>query len=506
MEDSDKRIAQNTVYLYLRQLVIMALAFFTTRIVLDKLGASDYGIYTLVGGFVAGFAVLNSILSSGTRRFLALYIGKGSPEKLKQTFSTAVTLHIVIAAIIVIALETGGLWFFKTDLNIAADRMDAAMWVFQLSVVATFLGVIQTPFMACVTAHENFRVYAAMSLYDIIAKLAVIYLLVMLPGDKLIVYAWLNLAVTCSTTLIYRLYCLKKFPECTNSLQIDKPLMKEMMRFSGWGAFGHVMTVVNTQGISVILNIFFNTVMNAARGLAGTVNFAIASLVTGFLVAAQPQLVKFYGSGEMERFKRLIFNVTQYTLFLMAIVTVPVLLEIDYVVNLWLGGDVPPYTCTFIKITLICSVIGRSSNMVEMGLEAIGRVREINIFAVPTYILSLPLVYLVLWLGWSPAMAYWAVNIPPLLSFIINLILLSRFVGFPGLRYFNTIFLKNLLLIGASAIIPWLVQSQMPEGFLRFIVVCTLSVVCTVANLWLFGMNQATKQMVREKVLSKIHK
>lgn len=507
MEENNKRIAKNTVYLYIRQLVIMALSFITTRVVLEKLGASDYGINNLVGGFVASFAVLNSILSSGTRRFLALYLGKGDESQLKVTFSTALVIHLVIGAIVVLALESGGLWFMHARLNIDPSRMYAANWVFQFAMVGVFFNIIQTPYMAAVTAHEKFTVYATMSIFDVVAKLAVIYLLIYLPGDKLIIYSGLQLCVILIGLLIYRLYCAKQFPECRWYLKADKPLMKEMLTFSGWGVFGHVITVINSQGISIILNIFFNTVMNAARGLAQTVNTIISQFVSGFLTAAQPQLIKFYGSGEMEKFYRLIFNVTQYTLFLLALIVVPSLLEIDYVIGLWLGNEVPPYTCAFVKITLFCGIIYRSNTMVEVGLQAIGRVKENNLFSVPVYLLSIPLFYIALKYFDSPILAYWFASIPPLLSFIINMILLSKFTEFPGWKFFIDIFLKNTGLILLSAVVPYIIQQFMNPGLLRFLVVCTISVICTFLVIWYLGMNTSAKEMAKNqfhKILRKL--
>lgn len=506
MEESNKRIAKNTLYLYVRQFIILALSLFTTRVVMEKLGASDYGINSLVGGFVAGFAVLNSILSSGTRRFLALYLGKGDESKLRVTFSTTLLIHIIIATVIAVVLETGGLWFLNTELNIEPSRMYAANWVFQLAVISTTLGIIQTPFVAVVTSHEHFKVYAALSVFDVVAKMVVIYFLLFLPGDKLIIYAILQLCVSIIGFSIYISYCMKKFPECGWKIAIDKPLLKEMLTFSGWGAFGHLITVVNSQGISIILNIFYNTVMNAARGLAGTVNFVISNFVTGFQAAALPQLVKFYGAGDMEKFCRLIFNVSQYTIFLLAIFLVPTLLELDYVVGLWLGGEVPPYTCSFVKITLFCGIIYKSNVMVENGLNAIGRVQENNMYSVPVYLLSIPLVYFTLKYGGGPIWAYWAASVPPLISFIINLFLLSRFTIFSGRKFFINIVLKNTLLILVSAIIPFTVQTFMQPGFVRFLVVCTISVLSTITFLWIFGMNSVTKQMVREKVIGKLTK
>lgn len=506
MDENNKRIAQNTVYLYIRQLMIMALSFITTRVVLEKLGAADYGINNLVAGFVAGFSVLNSILSSGTRRFLALYIGKNDKSQLQITFSTALVIHIVIGFIVVIALETGGLWFLNSELNIEPERMNAANWVFQLAMVGTFFNIIQTPFMAAITAHERFTIYASISIFDVVAKLLVIYLLIYLPGDKLIIYSILQTSITLIGLTIYRVYCTRHFPECRWTLKVDKPLMKEMLTFSGWGVLGHVITVVNNQGISIILNIFFNTVMNAARGLAQTVNFVVSQFIAGFLSAAQPQLVKYYGAGEMDRFVRLIFNVTQYTLFMLAIIVIPCLLEIDYVIGLWLGGNVPPYTCSFVKITLFCGIVYRSNSMVESGLQAIGRVKENNMYSVPVYLLSIPLVYAVLKFGWGPIAAYWVGSIPPLLSFIINMILLSKYTIFPGWRFFTQIFLKNIGLFILSAIIPFIVQQCMQPGLLRFVVVCSISVITTFTVIWFLGLNEVTKQMVLNRLYEIRHK
>lgn len=280
-----------------------------------------------------------------------------------------------------------------------------------------------------------------------------------------------------------------------------------MLCFSGWGVFGHIITVVNSQGMSIILNLFFSTVMNAARGLANTVNLIIAQFITGFQTAAQPQLVKFYGAGEMDRFFRLIFNVTQYTLFLLAIVTVPCLLELDYIVGLWLGDDIPPYTCDFVKITLICGIIYRSNSMIESGLSAIGRVKENNMYSVPVYLLSLPLVYLVLKLDMDPTAAYWIGSVPPLISFLINLFLLSKFTAFPAKKYFLNIFLKNLGLVLISAVLPFIVQIHMVPGFLRFISVSLLSLASTCVTIWFLGLNNDLKLTIRKKISERfIHK
>lgn len=506
MNENNKKIAKNTVYLYVRQLIMMVLGFVTTRIVLDKLGASDYGVNNLVAGFVGGFAVLNNILSSGTRRFLALNIGKGDQKELRDTFATSLIIHVVVAIIVVVAIETFGLWFLNSKLNIAPSRMYAANWIFQLAVIGIFVGIVNTPFGAAVTAHEKFNVYATMSIFDVVAKLVVLYLLVYLPGDKLIIYALLNLSVSLIGAGIYLVYCLRKFPECSFSIRLNKSMAKDMLKFSGWGAFGHLIITINRQGVSILTNLFFSTVMNAARGLAMTAYSVIANFITGFLQAGQPQLVKYYGQGKQQEFNNLIFNITQYTLFIVAIIAVPCFFEIDYVIGLWLGDEVPDYTCAFVKIVVALSIISNSNCMVENGLHAINRIKENSMYSVPIYLLDLPLVYIGLKLTHNPIVAQLLSYIPCLLSFVVNIYLLSKYIDFPGRRFFVQVFLKNCFLIIVSSIIPFIIHVSMEQSLLRFLIVGSVSVICTTITIWIYAMNDVTKNMIKEMISRKLKK
>lgn len=505
MEGNNKRILRNTIYLYVRMLVMMGLSFFSTRIVLDKLGAADYGLNNLVAGFASSFTVLESMLAGSTRRFLAYSLGEGDKAKTKETFSTAFMIHLAIAIIVVLALETGGLWFLNTGLNIEDGRMWAANIVFQIAVFTTFLKITQTPYSAAVTANEHFGMYAYMSIYDVIAKLAVLFLLVYIPFDKLVVYSALCALTSVVGIMIYRIYCLRHFEECAFSMKVNKQLCKEMMIFSGWNAFGNFVVVLNGQGNNLLLNLFFNTVMNAARGLADTVSFTINQFIGSFQIASIPQLTKYYAAGDKERFEKLIFNTSQYTIFLLGFFCVPVVLEIDYVLGLWLT-EVPQYTADFVKIGMLCAIVGYSNAMIDHGIVATGRVKAMNMYGIPVYLITLPLVYLVLWLGCYPPTVYFVGSIPAFLHFVINLKILSKYTGFPAQQYFKRIFCKNFLLIAASFVLPALVQMQMEDGLLRFLVVCSLSVLCEVVLMYRFAFNDEVKDMVKRKVLSIIHK
>lgn len=505
MENSNKRILKNTVYLYLRQFVIMALSFFTTRIVLEKLGVSDYGVNNVVGGFVSMFTVLNSILQTGTRRFLSLNLGKGDACVLRDTFSTAFVIHLIVGVVVVVLLETFGIWFLNSQLNIAPDRMGAANWVFQFSVLTVFLSITQTPYMAAVTSHENFSIYAFMSIFETVAKVAVLFLLIFIPGDKLIIYSALLLGVSAINISVYRIYCIRKFAECKFSLKVNRELLKEMVNFSGWSVVANVFQVGNTQGVSILLNIFFSTLVNTARGLANTVTFTISQFVNGFIIAAEPQLVKYYGANDKENFEKLVFNITQYTLFLLAIFAVPVFMEIDYVLKVWLT-EVPKYTSEFIKITIVSSLIVNSYIMIDKAIIASGHIKQMALIGNTIPVIQLPLVYLFLKLGYSPVVTYFITLVPQVLGLFANLWISKRYINFPSNKFFIQIMLKNYLLITLACVIPYIVREMMQDGVLRFLVVCSVSVICTIGIMYAFAMNAETRIMVRQKILGKIIK
>ena len=486
-------------------LVMMALSFLTTRIVLNKLGIDDYGLYNVVGGFVAMFTILNNVLQSATRRFMSISIGEGNQNKINSTFSTSFFLHILIGVVVVFTLETVGLWLLNTQLNIQDGRETAANWVFQFSVISVFLAITQTPYTAAVTSHERFNIYAYMSIFDVIAKLGILFLLVYLPFDKLVVYAFLMCFVNSLSVVLYILYCNNNFVECHISLLIDKFLFKQMLTFSGWDSLGNISAVINNHGLSILLNLFFGTAINASRGLAATVSSTISTFVSGFITAAEPQLAKFYAKGEMKRFESLIFNVSQYTLFMLAIIAVPVMLELDYVLKLWLG-EVPDYTSIFIKITVIATFIQYSNLMVLKGIVAIGKVKQITFMTTPMYFLHLPLVWGALKIGWDPTAVYWVGMIPSILGFCMNLYILHKYTGFPSREYFYAIFLKNVCLVGISCILPYFIHISFQEGAIRFIVVCCFSILSTLIIMWFFALNKEVRKMLMSKVKSILHR
>lgn len=505
METNSKRILKNTIFLYIRMFVMMVLSFFTTRIVLQKLGASDYGVYNVVGGFVSMFTLLNSILQTGTNRFLALSLGKSDKVNHKLTFSTAFVIHLMIAAIVFVLLESFGLWFLNFKLNISPERLFAANWVFQLSVLSCMLSITQTPFTAAITANEKFEIYAYLSIFDVVLKIVIVYLLVVFPGDKLIVYAFLMLSNSFFTMSLNRFYCIRKFDECAFSLKVDKKLFREMVSFSGWTTIGHLSAVLNGQGVNVLLNLFFGTIINASRGLAVTVVTTVKQFVGGFITAAVPQLVKYYGMGNKEDFNKLVFNTSQITLFLLALFIVPIMLEIDFVLKLWLS-EVPAYTSTFIKISLVLSFISYSNLMIDQAVNAIGRVKEMNLWVTPIYLIVVPISYVILKKGGGPTTTYWVSSAPMLIAMFLNLFILKRFYDFPVREYLLKVVFRNMCFIVLASILPYIVQCNMPTGLLRFIIVCSLSILCTIIIMYNLALSRETRSIVRHKAYSAISK
>lgn len=506
MSEGNSRILKNTIYLYIRQAITLVLGLLTTRIVLDKLGVSNYGVYTLIGSFVSMFTILNSVLQSSTRRFLALALGEQNKNKAKETFQTSVSLHIWIAIVVCLVLETVGLYFLNHGLNIEQSAMLAANWVFQCSVLGVALNIIATPYIASVTSNEKFDMYAWMSIIDVVSKLLILFLLVIIPFNKLIVYGILMLATTFIVDFTYFIYCNKKFNECTTTrLRISKPLMKDMLKFSGWDTFGTTMSVLNVQGINILLNLFFGTIVNAARGVANTVIFTTQQFVGGFIVAAEPQLVKSYATKDYANMQALIFNVSQMTLFMLAIFAVPIWLEIDFVLQLWLGKDVPEYCSSFIKVSILICFITQTNLMVVKGIVATGKVKTLNLCLAPIELIILPIMYLAMKLGMNPVQVYWISGIPSLIKFTINNIILSRIINFQGWKYLTHVFLKNLAIVAISLILPAILSHYMIPGWLRFISVGSSSVIITIALMWGFALNAETRRTISAKAMSLLH-
>ena len=372
---NNKRIAKNTLLLYVRTLFIMLVTLYTSRVVLNTLGVSDYGIYNVVGGVVAMFGFINASMSSATQRYITFALGKGDIADLRKIFSTALQIHVLIAALIVVLGETVGLWFMYTQMQIPADRMNAAFWVLQCSIVSSVVMIISVPYNADIIAHERMSAFAYISIIEAVLRLAIVYLLLAFSYDKLILYAFLTLAVQLLIRFCYSSYCNKHFPESKYRHVWDKSLFKEMTGFAGWGMFSSLSGILSGQGLNMLLNVFFGPVVNAARAVAVQVQNAILQFIGNFQMAINPQITKTYANGEMEDMHKLMFRSARFTFYLLFVVSLPVLFETNFILTVWLK-TVPENTVIFLRIMICVSLLYPLSNPLIIANQATGQVRN----------------------------------------------------------------------------------------------------------------------------------
>ncbi len=478
---NNKRIAKNTLLLYVRMLFAMLVSLYTSRVILQTLGVEDYGVYNVVGGVITMFTFLNSAMSSATSRYITFEIGKGNMEQLKKVFSTALQIHAIIALLIVILGETIGLWFLMNELVIPDGRMDAAMWVYQCSIVSCVVGIMSVPYNADIIAHEKMSAFAYISVLEIILKLAIVYLLVVLPFDKLKVYAVLVLMVGLLIRYIYTRYCHKHFEESHYIHRIDKPLLKEMSSFAGWSFWGNLAAILYSQGLNMMLNIFFGPVVNAARGIATQIQSVVTQFVTNFQMALNPQITKTYASGELDKMHSLMFRSARFSFMLLFFLSLPILLETNYILTLWLG-IVPENTVIFARIIIAISLIYTIANPCVIANQATGKVKVYQAVVGGLLLLILPISYIVLKMG-APAYSVFIVHfcVESVAQFA-RMYMLRNMIDLPLLSYVKNIYLPIMGVVALSMVLPLLVYSNMQEGFIRLLAVgmtCVLSVAMT---------------------------
>lgn len=498
--ESNKRIAKNTIYLYVRMFISMAIGIYTSRIVLRVLGASDYGIYNLVGGVVTMFTMVSAALQTGTQRYLNYAMGENDFEKLKRTFSIAFGIHFFIALAILFVGETIGLWFVYNYLNIPDGRMTATIWVYQFSLVTFVVDLIQLPFQSSIIAHERMNMYAIMSIYTAIMKLLVIILIQYIPFDKLVLYGALVFTVHLSSVVIYNLYCRLKFPECGFRIIRDRKLTKELALYGGWNLMGGGAVILTNQALNILLNIFHGTVVNAARGLATTINGYIMAFVNNFQTAASPQIVKLYAASEYSQFYNLVKNSCRTSVYLYLAIAIPAYLEIEYVLKIWLG-EYPYYTDTFVRILLLQYYFNTITQPIGMSVHASGNIKWLNIINSTFLALCLPLCYVALSMDYDPTCVFWINALFYAISTFIYLLFSHKYTGFPLGMFFKDVLANSLIGVCMMSAIPYLVWLNMDSSLGRFLTVGFTSVVSSIIVIYFWGLTPGMKQMLKNKFL-----
>ena len=406
--ENNKRIAKNTLLLYARMLLMMLVSLFTSRVILQVLGIEDYGVYNVVGGIVSMFAFINGGMVAATQRYITFELGSGNKERLQRVFSTSLQIHAMISILIVILGETVGLWFLQEKLVIPEDRMIAAMWVYQCSIIVCVLNIMSIPYNADIVAHEKMSAFAMISVVEVVLKLLVVYLLMLFPFDKLIVYAILLLAVQFSIRLVYAAYCKRHFEESSYIHRWNSDLIKEMLGFAGWSFWGSLAVILYTQGIIMMLNVFFGHIVNAARGIAIQVQSAVLQFVMNFQMALNPQITKSYAAGNLDQMHSLMFRSARFSFLLLFFIALPVLLETNFLLTLWLK-TVPDHTVIFAQIMLCISLVYTTANPCIIANQATGKVKVYQAVVGGILLAILPISYIVLKMG-APAYSVFIVH------------------------------------------------------------------------------------------------
>ena len=501
--ENNKRIAKNTLFLYFRMLFTMSVSLYTSRIVLAVLGEDDLGTYGVVGGVVAMFSFLNSSLADGTQRFLTFELGKNDFVKLKHTFAASLNIHILLAIVILILAETIGLWFVMHKLNIPSGRENAALWIYQFSILSMFISITQVPYNASIIAHERMNIFAYFSIIDVMLKLLIVYLLTISGYDKLITYAVLYFTVTILTITFYFIYCRKQFDECRFGLFYEKSLYTSILSFSGWNLMGCGAVMGATQGINILLNIFFNPAVNAARELAVRVNSAISAFVNNFQTAINPQIVKYYAGEKIPELNTLLLMNSKFSFCIMWILSFPLFLKLETVLDIWLT-EVPAYTAVFCRLILLQSLIYCTQRPLVMACVAIGKMRIFQLSTTPVLLLILPLSYIFLKLGFPAYVPFVTYIVATCVEFLIELYLLKNWIQLSWTKFLKTVIRPIFFVVLTSFPAPFFLSGVLDNSRLSFLMVCSLAIVNAILSIYYLALDKSLRKKIVNTIITKL--
>ena len=504
LANANKRIAYNTLLLYVRMLFLVLISLYTSRIVLQTLGVVDFGINNVVGGVITFLGFLTGSLAGASARFITFALGKGNGEELKNTFNNIVLIHGLFSIIVLIIGETIGLWFVTTQLNIPAGRENAAMWVYQLSILTSIGGLISAPYNASIIAHEKMSAFAYLTLGDAILKLLAVFILVYTPFDKLILYAAYICLIQLFDFVVYIIYCNRRFEE-TKGLSfknIDKYLFKEIFSYAGWTMNGNLAYFGFTQGLNILLNIFFNPVVNAARGIAVQVQNIAYTFSNNFLMALNPQLTKSYANGNLKRMHELVILSSKFSVFLMILICVPLSLEVNYVLKIWLG-EYPLYTDMFVRIILVISTLSCLANPIITSVHATGRLKKFQLYESSILLMILPISYISLKFFDTRPISVFIIHILiEIIAQYIRLKIVLPMIKFDLGVYVKEVLFKIIPVIIIAPIIPLWVFFTVEQNLFTFVSVCLISVFSVSISIYLLGLSKAERNFINKRVLS----
>lgn len=501
-----KRIAKNTGLLYFRMLLLMAVSLYTSRVLLSTLGVVDYGLYNVVGGVVVMLGFLQGTMSTASARFITVALSQGDMNNMRKIFSNIFIVNVFLAFIVVVLAETIGLWFLFEKMTIPENRMSASIWVYQFSVVSVAMNLVTVPFNASIIAHERMGAFAYISLLDAITKLIIVYLIIISPFDRLIFYAFLILFVHSVDVFIYYLYCIRKFPETKSKLFFDKITIKEIFSFVTWSSYGSFVSVGFTQGLNILLNMFFGPTVNAARGIAVQVQTAVVNFTTNFQTAINPQLMKSTAQVNYLDSQRLLVASSKYSFFLLCMLGIPLVIETPYILSLWLK-DVPTYSVSFCRIILILSIWSSLANPLRIINQAEGNIKKFQLYECSLLLLIMPLSYIALEIWRIPILVFIVHFFIEMIAQFVRIVIVVPKIGMKFSSYIRNVFLRLLpvffLPMAISSCIHLYVNIV---NFLTFVVVTLINEIFLIATILLFGLTNEEKRFISSCVVKSMKK
>lgn len=480
-------------------LITMGIGLYSSRVILNTLGVSDYGLYNVVGSVVTMFSFLTTTIASGTQRFLSFAIGENDSDQLKSVFSNAITLHCLLAVIVVVLSETLGLWYVYNKLVIEPGRFSAALWCYQLSVFATIFTIMQIPFNSALIAHEKMDFYASMSIFDVTFKLVAVFTITLVPYDKLIFYSFLILFVNIISLFLYKWYCSRHFHECSFNLGYDKPLFRDMLSFSGWNTFGCLAIMGQTTGVNLVINAFCGTIVNAARAIAVQVNAMVMRFVDNIQVAINPQIIKYYADNDLINMERLAIRGAYLSSYMFLFLAIPLFIECDWVITIWLG-NCPEYVVPFVRIVLIESLFKTMGNPTITVIHATGKMKMNQLTSGFLQLLVLPLCYILFKIGLSTTLIIAICIFPWILVIPLRLYWCHYYGNFPVWKYIRSIYIKIPLLACIMYIIPQCIHYILPQPCLtRFLIVGVVSVITSITIIYFCGLESSVRKTLLDK-------
>ena len=494
---SNVRIAKNSIFMSIRMIVVLCVTLYSTRIILNALGVEQYGIFNVVAGFVGLFSFLSTSMSNSIQRFYNFEYARNGLSGAQKVFNSSLFIQIILAVLLICILESLGPWYIRNKMVLPYSQIDTAVCLFHCSVLGFLCAIIQTPFLAAVMAHERMGFYSIMSVLDAFLKLLIAFILPYLAWEPLLTYGILLVTVSLFVFVLYFIYAKINFEEIRFTFNCDSSLLKAMLSFSGWNLFGTFSGIMKDQGVNLIMNLFFGPIVNAAKGVATQVNNGIQSFISNIIIPVRPQLVQSYSIGNIDRVMQLTYSVSKLSTFMLYMISLPLLYELDYILDIWLGDNIPEYTGSFIRIVILMSFINNLNASISGVVHATGRMKKYQLSGAIVNLLAIPIVYISLKLGGSPILGMALVAFVTLVNQLVCMIVLKSIVSYSIKDYLRRVVLPFLIVACTTCWIPCLIIDLVGSSFYRLCLVILISISVVLPTIYFIGLSTDERVYVR---------